>query len=84
MFSFTRKAGLKATDCIYQLTKEGDGDIELFSYVLAVPMHKQKSFETALAGPQVNLQQFGRVLYYGAGQLTDAHVEAIVAEAAAA
>lgn len=83
MVLFAERIAKSSESTIYHIRHNGSGDIDMFSYLLAVPKHKQSSFDSAMAaGGDVRLEHHGHVLYYGAGALSAARIEEILRHSA--
>lgn len=80
MVSFAQKIALKSQDVVYHLEQTGSGDIDMYSILLAVPPHKCASFDRVLTSTDtIRAEDYGRVLYYGAGALTQRAISEILA-----
>lgn len=81
--SFVQKIVRRSTDqVIYCITEHAGGDIDYFSYVLAVPVHKQTQFEAAMTRGPIDLRDHGDILHYSAGLLSDEDVDAVLKKTA--
>ena len=75
MALFADKIARQDASTIYYVRHNGSGDIDMFSYLLAVPAHKQVGFNNAITeGGDVKLEDHGHLLYYGAGTLTETRI----------
>lgn len=80
--SFASKILRRTTDrIVFCITEPGQGDIDYFSYLLAVPTQRQQQFQDAMKSDAINLRDYGDVLYYGAGLLSDARIEELLQSA---
>jgi hypothetical protein len=80
MASYAQKIALQSDSFVYQLRLDGEADIDYFTCLLAVMPHKQRLFEAALQRKDAfRAEDYGRVLYYGAGILSFEQAQQIIA-----
>lgn len=81
---FSKKIAQQSSDTIYHIQEEDwDKEIDLCSYLIAVPMHKQRTFEKAIGSSNtIRAEDYGRVIYAGAGELTKRTIEELLNKAA--
>lgn len=81
MASFAKRIARASSDAVYYIEETGGGEIAMYSCLLAVADHKRAAFERAMQEKRtLRAEDFGRVIYYGAGMLTDRAIDEILAE----
>lgn len=81
MFSFAKKIARTSEDTVYHIKQEDwEQEIQTHSYLIAVPAHRQAAFEQAMKGNfTICAEDYGRVIYYGAGELTGSAIDKLLA-----
>jgi hypothetical protein len=79
MRSFAKRIAHQSQDTIYCIHETGDGDIDMYSCLLAVAPYKEEAFKQAMKGNEaIRAEDYGRVVYYGAGALTEESIQEIL------
>jgi hypothetical protein len=79
MASFAKKIARQSRDTIYHIEEMGAGDIDMYSCLIAVADHKREAFERVMNSKEtIRAEDYGRVVYYGAGALTERAIEEIL------
>ena len=81
MISFAQKIARGSNATIYHIEETGEGDIDMFTILLAVAPHKRDAFERVIKSDEkIRAEDYGRVVYYGAGMLSKRSIDEILSQ----
>ncbi len=81
MASFAQKIARQSEATIYHIEETGTGDVDMYTLLLAVPPHKCAALESVMeSGDTIRAEDYGRVVYYGAGALTQRSIDDILSK----